>query len=204
MKQSKFQLISSQDDDTLYELYYQLGSIAKVLNHFGIKKDPRSRKYISQSIKNITGNSAHSEKHRASFNVELFLNVAPHCSSITEVLRKMELQPMGGNFTQIKKRLKKHNITLKPLNRKMWSDEDVYCESSSFNRRSLQNRVRRDGWLEYLCDVCENPGEWLGKPITLHLDHINGDNTDHRKENLWWLCPNCHTQTPTYTGRNRK
>ena len=38
----------------------------------------------------------------------------------------------------------------------------------------------------------------------LQLDHINGINTDHRLENLRLLCPNCHSQTPTYCGVNVK
>jgi len=38
----------------------------------------------------------------------------------------------------------------------------------------------------------------MNKPLTLHLDHENGDHRDCRKENLRWLCPNCHTQTATY------
>lgn len=40
--------------------------------------------------------------------------------------------------------------------------------------------------------------EWLGKPITLELDHENGDNSDNRRENIRLLCPNCHSQTPTW------
>jgi predicted amidophosphoribosyltransferase len=46
--------------------------------------------------------------------------------------------------------------------------------------------------------------EWRGKPISLHLDHINGDPSDNRIENLRILCPNCHSQTPTYSGKNKK
>lgn len=40
--------------------------------------------------------------------------------------------------------------------------------------------------------------EWNGKPITLEIDHINGDHRDNRRENLRGLCPNCHSQTPTF------
>jgi hypothetical protein len=54
---------------------------------------------------------------------------------------------------------------------------------------------------------CEGPDclvkdTWNGKPIVLHFDHINGDRRDHRPENVRWLCPNCHSQTETYAGRN--
>lgn len=46
--------------------------------------------------------------------------------------------------------------------------------------------------------------EWLGQPLNMHLDHVNGAHDDHRLENLRMLCPNCHSQTPTYGGRNAR
>ena len=47
-------------------------------------------------------------------------------------------------------------------------------------------------------------GEWNGERIVLEIDHISGNNTDHSESNLQALCPNCHSQTPTYKGRNIK
>lgn len=40
--------------------------------------------------------------------------------------------------------------------------------------------------------------DWNGKPISFELDHINGNNKDNSKLNLRILCPNCHSQTPTF------
>lgn len=56
-------------------------------------------------------------------------------------------------------------------------------------------------FIEYRCVHC-GIDEYNGKPITLQIDHINGINTDHRKTNLRWLCPNCHTQTDTWGHKN--
>ena len=56
-------------------------------------------------------------------------------------------------------------------------------------------------FIEYRCVHC-GIDEYNGKPITLQIDHINGVNTDHRKTNLRWLCPNCHTQTDTWGHKN--
>ena len=43
----------------------------------------------------------------------------------------------------------------------------------------------------------------MGKKIVLQLDHINGINTDNTIKNLRFLCPNCHSQTPTFGNKNR-
>ena len=69
-------------------------------------------------------------------------------------------------------------------------------------RQQVKEKFIKSG-VEYKCQIC-GIFEWLGKKLTLHLDHISGDNSDHRFENLRLLCPNCHSCTATYCGRNNK
>lgn len=71
------------------------------------------------------------------------------------------------------------------------------------NRHHVKTRLMRAGMLQNQCEICGLIG-WQGKPLMMHLDHINGVRDDHRIENLRMLCPNCHSQTETYGGRNRK
>lgn len=54
----------------------------------------------------------------------------------------------------------------------------------------------------YCCSKC-GIYEWFYSKIVLEIDHINGNNNDDRIENLRYLCPNCHSQTDTWRGRNK-
>lgn len=69
-------------------------------------------------------------------------------------------------------------------------------------RAGIRKRIIKENLLPYKCSKCEL-NEWLGKKISLHLDHIDGNNNNHDLDNLRFLCPNCHSQTSTYTGRNK-
>lgn len=51
------------------------------------------------------------------------------------------------------------------------------------------------------CENCHND-LWMGVPIPLELDHIDGNGNNNSRENLKILCPNCHALTETYRGKN--
>jgi|SRR5580700_406856 hypothetical protein len=71
------------------------------------------------------------------------------------------------------------------------------------NRKHVKARLVGEGLLKNRCQSC-GLASWREKPLNMHLDHINGVRNDNRLENLRMLCPNCHSQTPTYGGRNLK
>jgi len=52
------------------------------------------------------------------------------------------------------------------------------------------------------CAICSIDQEWNNMPLKFHLDHIDGDRTINNISNLRMVCPNCHSQTPTYGGKN--
>jgi DNA-binding CsgD family transcriptional regulator len=78
---------------------------------------------------------------------------------------------------------------------------ELLAADTYHGRHNLKARLVREG---LKCNACEQCGliDWLGQPITLALHHVNGERTDNRLENLMLLCPNCHSQTDNYAGRN--
>ena len=69
------------------------------------------------------------------------------------------------------------------------------------NSAKLRKRLIAEGLKEEQCEMCGRRA-WMGEPIPLELEHTNGQRGDNRFENLRLLCPNCHSFTPTYRGRN--
>lgn len=70
------------------------------------------------------------------------------------------------------------------------------------NRGHLRTRLVKAGVKVDWCEECGLEEEWRGAPLRATLHHVNGDTYDNRMENLRFLCPNCHSQTPNFGGRN--
>ncbi|NBP01557.1 MAG: HNH endonuclease [Proteobacteria bacterium] len=75
-------------------------------------------------------------------------------------------------------------------------EKNLYLHSNHLLKKILITAGR-----VYKCDICKLT-DWNRKAINLDLDHIDGDSFNNKLENLRFLCPNCHSQTKTYKGRN--
>jgi DNA-binding transcriptional ArsR family regulator len=71
------------------------------------------------------------------------------------------------------------------------------------SRTHLKKRLLKAGLLIPRCARC-GLADWRGERLPLELHHINGDGRDHRLENVELLCPNCHSQTASWGGRNKR
>jgi DNA-binding CsgD family transcriptional regulator len=81
--------------------------------------------------------------------------------------------------------------------------DELFVAGVHRGRFNLKLRLVRSGLKQKLCEIC-GIAAWNGRPISLALHHVNGDRSDNRLENLQLLCPNCHSQTDTFAGRNRR
>lgn len=118
----------------------------------------------------------------------------------------------GGSYRAVQKRIKDLDIDTSHMTgmawlkgktyegKKRYSDEEVFVENSTFSSKGIKDRLKK--YFKYECHIC-GLKDWQHKKITLQIDHINGINDDNRLENLRFLCPNCHSQTPTFAGRNK-
>ncbi len=80
--------------------------------------------------------------------------------------------------------------------------EDVFSGKVSMKSGTLRIRLIKEGYKKNECEKC-HINEWNEEMLVLELDHINGNHKDNHLENLQILCPNCHSQTPTFRGRKQ-
>jgi Zn finger protein HypA/HybF involved in hydrogenase expression len=80
-------------------------------------------------------------------------------------------------------------------------NDEIFTDNSHYSTELLKQRILKDNLLKYECE-CGIIDRWRNKIIILDLDHIDGNNRNNQLSNLRFLCPNCHSQTETYKGRN--
>lgn len=149
-----------------------------------------------------------------SYTIKEFRDAVQGSYSIAQALTKLGVSPKGGNYRVFKKfeklygidtshftgqghlKGKTHKFNTIPL-------EEILVKDYEYNSNKLRKRLISEGIKEHKCECC-GLNEWLGEPIPLELDHIDGDHYNNSLENLKILCPNCHAKTPTYRGKNKK
>lgn len=141
------------------------------------------------------------------FTIDELKEIVENSASQREVLSKLGYGQSGASYKTLKDRCKKYNISLEHFQtdgRSMSTPITLkdFCENSTRATKNIKNFILKNNLLLYKCQCCGNTGQWLDKELILQLDHINGNNTDNRLENLRFLCPNCHSQTDTW-GRNK-
>lgn len=133
-------------------------------------------------------------------------------TSISEVLRKIGLVDYGSNHTRLVSFLKQNDFNTSTLvgrkinrqNKKGVPKKrlsELLTKNSTTQSSTLKKRLIREGLKDCKCEIC-GLSKWEGYDLSLELHHINGDHYDNRLHNLIILCPNCHSLTTNFRGKN--
>jgi predicted RNA-binding Zn-ribbon protein involved in translation (DUF1610 family) len=151
------------------------------------------------------------------YTCEMLRPIFESSLSYAEVLRRLSLKQTGGSQSHIKRLAQKFGISTDHFlgqvrnqgedhrgGPKKAKAEEILVLRDPLSHHEQAVRLRRamiEVGIPYRCESCGLEDVWNGKPLLLTIDHINGHRYDNRRENLRFLCPNCHSQTPTF-GRS--
>lgn len=154
-------------------------------------------------------------KHR-SWTDEQLKDAVIQSKSVRSVIVKLGLIPAGGNYAQVSAWIAKLSLDTTHFTGMSWnkgqsyhtkirpSIESLLTQNSAVQSFKLKKRLFESGLKKPACEICAWAIVSQDGRIPVELDHINGDHTDNRIENLRILCPNCHSLQPTHRGRNKK
>lgn len=146
---------------------------------------------------------------------ELVLDAIKSSKTRMEVLEKLERSPSTAMYRRLKKFERDYEVDtthFKPyhttkrkasqVNNRKLSFEEIFCNNSPAAQVVVKRRIIEDNLIEYVCRDCNNVGTWNNQQLVLQLEHCDGNSTNNTLSNLCFLCPNCHSQTKTYCGKN--
>jgi len=141
-----------------------------------------------------------------------FSEIVKNSRNLTEIAENLDLKPFCGNRNTIKKFINLYNLDTSHFRiryenrekRKGRDIDEILVTGSTFNTTKLKQKLYKEGLKQPICEKCGQDEIWNGEHMSLILDHISGNNTDNRIENLRIVCPNCNATLPTHGGKNRK
>lgn len=209
---SKIDTLRNMTNEEWLDVMTEAQSVSHVLRRLELSDVNSYRKYISNKAKELNI-PFRDNKINATRNKEQIKLFVQESLCWSDLLRKMNLLIHGANVRVVKRFLDLNNIDYTHFDKLTASarntidtkpsDQEVFCKNTTVTNATVKRRYLCLKTTIYECCICKNPGKWLGKPLNLQLDHIDGDRTNNCIDNLRLLCHNCHSQTPTY-GRKKR
>jgi hypothetical protein len=198
------------DREQLAEAVRASHTLSEALTRMGRRPTVGSRRHVRSLLRKWEIDASHLQREGLRHTEKQLRDAVKVSRSTAEVVRRLGINPVGGNEAHIGRRIRafeidtSHFVVPRPRGRR--SREHLLVRSSPQKGRVPGERLRRallDQGRPERCEECEVGTMWHGEPLRLEVDHVNGDWWDNRPENLRLLCPNCHAVTDTYRGRRR-
>ncbi|WP_406837451.1 HNH endonuclease [Streptomyces sp. AHU1] len=186
-------------------------SVRGVARALGVPDDSRSRATLSRMLATHRVDIGHFSHRRVRIAEDRLRSLAQSSTSYADVMRGLGMDVNDTNHRRVRRAASRLGVDTSHFKRRAWGQPDHLEPSSTAHRvlvvlpdqagranRARLHRALTEVGVPYACTGCGNAGTWLGRPITLQIDHVNGDWRDNRRENLRYLCPNCHSTTETW------
>ena len=171
-----------------------------------------------RTLKKYDINYSHLENKKnylkVKWNKENLEEIVKTSISQKEVLNKMGLRAAGSNYRTLKKYIELYELDISHFIKNYDKMVDmtmskkinislVLVENSNYNRNHLKTRLYEEGLKERKCELCGQDENWMGRHMSLIIDHINGIHNDNRLDNLRIVCPNCNATLDTFCRGNK-
>ncbi|GGQ69515.1 HNH endonuclease [Streptomyces flaveolus] len=193
-------------------------TLSEALVRLGVDPKSPTRRYVLGRMRQFGVDVSHFRREGVKWTKDILEPVVASSTSVNEVLRRLGLDLVGGHHTNISRRIEAHGIDTSHFtaavrterqrdNRRRRTAEEILVEETlAHAKRVPGSRLKRamlELGAEERCALCGIEPMWLGEPLPLEVDHIDGNWRNNQIENLRTLCPNCHAATDSYRGRSK-
>ncbi|MET8782636.1 HNH endonuclease [Streptomyces sp. NPDC004589] len=201
-------------DDELRIAAASAPSVRQAARALGVPDDDRSRAALSRMFRERRVDTSHFRNARLAIPEQALRAAVPEATSYAALMRALELEVTDTNHRRVRRKAAQLGLDTSHFKRRPRAAVHssrrepaagrvlvVLPTGSPRTNRARLHAALQESDIPHRCASCGNIGEWLGRVITLQIDHINGDWLDNRIENLRYLCPNCHALTATWCRR---